>query len=422
MTIGVPLTFAQRTVQRMLSAHDGSPAGPYATFRIEGPLDVPALRKAAVEMARQHDALRFELRQDSAGSLRQHLLPVPAGDEILSCQHVHARSTAQFDRYVSGMLARDLKAGWADSSPYPFQLRLLRHGDELHALLAAFHRVAVDLQGVNVAMATLWRGYRDLAAGRPTRPSPPTRSLFAPTVPERDGPSEVNRRYWTEVIDRMPPGCAYAEHRGVDDTATEAFEVRLRRNAVERSGATEFQIAVAALAHATRAQTPVVYVPINTRRSRDRDMVGMCTLPLPLAFDPRADAARLLAQTQQLLVQAHLRRNVDFAELWHQVRGHELRHRCVVANVVEHRPQRVHELCDAATPLVSSNVYKPNLRYRTGTVDVTMVMHRYSELLKFRIQTEVAGTAADLECRFKTAFSGLLDANPARPREELESS
>lgn len=425
MTTTLPLTFSQSTAHRLHSANGTSVAGQYATFRIDGTLDVPVLRAAVNALVRDHDALRLVVERDADGSIGQRLLPAPA--DALSTQHVKARSVEQFHRYANGTLTRDLTRGWAAESPYPFRLRLLRHDEHLHALLAVFHKAAVDLHGVNSAMVEVWRYYRAVVSGL-VPPDPIAGPAIADVAIGQQAVSHrTSRQHWADIVDRIPTDCRFAVHRvGTDDANPSPSFIRLRRDetesALRESGGTVFQVAVAALAQSTAAvmgdRAPVVYVPVNTRGNRVRDAIGMYTLSLPLVLGRTTDGGQAIADVRQQLVQAHLRHHVDFAALWHDIRGTELGHRCVVANFFRHRPWPGSDTGPRTDPRVTYGFYRPSLRFRTGTVDVTMVIHSYADRLRIELRTELTTLATALQQAFRSTFFDLLNLNSSRTIEE----
>jgi amino acid adenylation domain-containing protein len=141
-------------------------------YRLQGPLNVPALRRSLAEVVRRHDSLR--MRFDCADDLPVALI-TPAFD-IGSCLVVEdlARRAPAGSERVKALLRKKAqleaeREAWTPiemSRASLFRMRLLRLGANDHVLLLVLHHLIADGWSVGVLMQEVSELYAAFAAGR----------------------------------------------------------------------------------------------------------------------------------------------------------------------------------------------------------------------------------------------------------------
>ncbi len=175
---GQPLSFAQ---QRFWLLHELSPESPEYNLaqhvRIQGPLNVAALRAALAALVERHQVLRTTIEAGDDGEPLQFVQPFTGLDVPL----VDVRAVAGSEDETQA-LTRLVDAAWR----LPFDLRrdrmlrcvLLRIDDEDHHLVATFHHVAADHWSIDVFWRELSALYAAFMTGR-TSPLPALRRQYA---------------------------------------------------------------------------------------------------------------------------------------------------------------------------------------------------------------------------------------------------
>jgi amino acid adenylation domain-containing protein len=152
---------------------------PFA-YRLQGPLNVPALKRALAEVVRRHDSLR--MRFDCADDLPVALVaPASDIDTCLVVEDLARRAPAGNERAKALVLKKaQLEAereAWTpiDMSRAPlFRIRLLRLGADDHVLLLILHHVIVDGWSIGVFLEEVSALYAAFAAGRRAQLPEPT--------------------------------------------------------------------------------------------------------------------------------------------------------------------------------------------------------------------------------------------------------
>ncbi|HSL83471.1 MAG TPA: AMP-binding protein, partial [Thermoanaerobaculia bacterium] len=161
-----PLSYGQRSLWFL---HDlGQQRRAYviaAAVRLSGPLDAPALRRAAEALARRHPALRTTFREEG-GEPRQR---------------VHPELRPEWTETDARNLSADaLAAALREAARRPFDLAagpllrfalLRRAGD--HVLVVAVHHVVADFWSMGILHRELDALYREEIGGRPAALDPP---------------------------------------------------------------------------------------------------------------------------------------------------------------------------------------------------------------------------------------------------------
>jgi amino acid adenylation domain-containing protein/FkbM family methyltransferase len=298
MPRSLPLTIGQEQLW-VLSRIDAAAAAAYnqsLAFRLRGPLDTDALRRACQALADRHEALRISFS--------------PRGDE--QCIHPGAQlPLAVTDATGWPAAVREARtAAWIDAAARePFDLaaaplgraRLLRQGPAEHLLVLTFHHIVLDGWSFGVLLRELRAIYAAHLAGEQAAALPPAtgfsryvewqveraaspaaqaaerfwleqyREPPAPLEPPADRPRPVERSYRTAWVDRPFDPALWEEARaaGARCGATPlavllaTFEVLLYR----LSGQRDLAVAISAAGQAEMGAP---------------DLVGYCVAVLPV--------------------------------------------------------------------------------------------------------------------------------------------
>ncbi|MGW2834864.1 amino acid adenylation domain-containing protein [Streptomyces sp. NPDC001286] len=138
----VPLSYAQRRLW-FVDRFEGPSATYNQSFvlRLNGPLDVDALRAALGDVVARHESLRTLVAEDTDGRPYQRVLPVAeAGLDVTLTEVTPATVDEELARVIGRpfLLAADL----------PVRAALLRLGAEEHLLPLVIHHIAVDGESI----------------------------------------------------------------------------------------------------------------------------------------------------------------------------------------------------------------------------------------------------------------------------------
>ncbi|MGW5720133.1 amino acid adenylation domain-containing protein [Amycolatopsis sp. NPDC003865] len=326
----VPLSGAQR---RLWFLHHLE--GPSATYnvplvmRLEGAVDVGALRTALSDVVARHETLRTRFPQRD-GVPYQDVLP--AGEVGLPVHEV-TDLDAELTRLVRGSFDLEREA--------PMRAELLRLGEREHVLALVFHHIASD----GWSMAPLWRdiatAYAARRAGKPPQWTPLPVQYADYTLWQRDllgsedDPDSVlgtQLDYWRDTLDGLPdrielpldrPHPATATFRGELHTFT--WDARLHARLAElarESGASVFMVVHAALAALLTRLGAGTDVPIGspiagrTDAALD-DLVGFFVNTLVLRVDTGGEPTfrDLVARVRERNLDAYAHQDVPFERL-----------------------------------------------------------------------------------------------------------
>nr|WP_233223903.1 non-ribosomal peptide synthetase [Amycolatopsis sp. CA-128772] len=326
----VPLSGAQR---RLWFLHHLE--GPSATYnvplvmRLEGELDVDALRTALSDVAARHEALRTRFPQRD-GVPYQDILP-PGGIDL------PVRAVDDLGAALTGLV----RGSFDLEEHVPVRAELLRLGAREHVFALVFHHIASD----GWSMAPLWRdiatAYAARSAGEAPRWTPLPVQYADYTLwqqdllgREDDPGSVLNTQldYWRETLDGLPdrielpldrPHPATATFRGELHTFTwdAGLHTRLAELARE-SGASVFMVVHAALAALLTRLGAGTDVPIGspiagrTDPALD-DLVGFFVNTLVLRVDTGGEPSfrDLLARVRERNLDAYAHQDVPFERL-----------------------------------------------------------------------------------------------------------
>ncbi|WP_450104147.1 amino acid adenylation domain-containing protein [Rhodococcus triatomae] len=310
----IPLSAAQSRMWFLNRFDTASPAYnlPFAV-RMNGDLDVDALRAAVRDVLERHESLRTVFPEAEDGP---HQVVLPAGQVDLDLTPVPVSADA-----VTGAAISVLGAGFDVASTVPIRGRLLRVAPDEHVLLISMHHIAADgfssrplARDIVVAYESRRRGsaplwaplqvqYADFALWQ-------RELLGSEADPESLAAKQIE--FWRttlrgipEVIelptDRPRPNVRTGQGDRVYFSLGAEVTTRLREYAAER-GVTVFMVVHAALAvllsRISASTDVVVGTPVAGRgEAALDDVVGMFvgTLVLRSHIDPGASFQELLA-------------------------------------------------------------------------------------------------------------------------------
>ncbi|RPE39956.1 condensation domain-containing protein [Streptomyces sp. Ag109_O5-1] len=291
----VPLTFEQQRYHAKINRAGWVHKNVRISFEISGGLDTSRLVEALDAFVRRHDALHMRLVSGPGGPRGQQAHPPGTDERSVTVQSVRAASAEQFARYASAVLSRDVVTEWADGSR-PFALRLLSHGDDRHALLATFQNMVFDGRAHHLFAREVWRDYE--ALGRGETPPATAPSLAAAAIRQHAGATPERtvraRRDWSRRLafeaanGWTRPAAAAGTEDGVVRIEFPAETVAPLRRLCERERCSLPQWVVASFARAAARAAGrdrlAVRTTVDTRSTRERDLVGMLAGSAPLAL------------------------------------------------------------------------------------------------------------------------------------------
>nr|APD72040.1 non-ribosomal peptide synthetase 6 [Streptomyces sp.] len=203
----IPLSSAQRRLW-FADRFEGASAtyNVPVVLRLEGRLDVAALRAALHDVIARHESLRTLIEDGPDGVPLQRVLP--AGEVVLDLPVVDT-GPSELDAAVAGELSRPFSLG----TDVPVRTRLLRVGPDDHTLLLVLHHIAGDGESVAPLTRDLTTAYAARAAGAaPSLPGLPVQYVDY-TLWQRDllgdeddpaSPAARQCAYWTTELAGLP--------------------------------------------------------------------------------------------------------------------------------------------------------------------------------------------------------------------------
>ncbi|MGY4923058.1 condensation domain-containing protein [Streptomyces sp. 900105755] len=312
-----PLTYEQDWFHTKTRSDGWSHKNVQLGFEIRGDLDTGALAAAVRAFVVRHDALHLQLAPDPGPHPRQWTRYIGADEEVVQRLNVKAASPGQFSHYASALLSRDCVTPWSYGTQRPFRIRLLRYDANHHALLATFQNLVFDGRAHHLFGHEVWRDYEALRNGEPLPDAAP--SFAAAAVRQRARTSGRQRERalasWRERLAFLtrtswtaPAGDRRTESGAVGEELPAATVAALRglcaefRFTVLQSTVGFF---VAALAARTGMAEVGLWTSMDSRSSRDTDVVGMFAGSCPLTIrDATADALAVRTQVRDQLLNA----------------------------------------------------------------------------------------------------------------------
>ncbi|MDI5966349.1 MupA/Atu3671 family FMN-dependent luciferase-like monooxygenase, partial [Streptantibioticus silvisoli] len=325
-----PLTPGQQRVWFHERLRPGSGAyNEVQAIRLEGPLDVAALRSALDSVVARHGALRTVFR-DVGGEPGQVVRRTAVPDfRVVDCTGLLEEDALRDAVDLESRRSFDLGQG-----PL-FLARLLRLSPVRHVLVMSTHHIVTDARSAGVIGRDLSAFYRAAVTGEPDAlPAVPadyaelaTRRADAP----RPARAAEDLAYWTERLggdlpdvtlppDHPRPAVLSCEGRAVFDALgpelTAAVSALSRRH-----GTTLYTALLAGLAATlhrfTGAEDLVIGTPVSDRPAGTEDVVGFFLNTLALRFDLSGDPAfsELLGRVRSVTLDAYDHAAVPFEEV-----------------------------------------------------------------------------------------------------------
>ncbi len=328
---GLPLSPSQLRIwflERMLPGRTAY--NEVKAIRLDGPMDVPALRRALHSLVARHEGLRTVFRE-IGGEPRQVVQAAGEPDfEVLD------RTDAGDDDAASAALREVLASESArrfDLVHGPlFVTRLVSLGVQRHVLVLSIHHLMIDAASAAVLARDLSALYRSELQGTASGLPALTRSyaeVIGAQLASLDTPrTATDLAYWRRTLggelpvlelpcDRPRPATMTSNGRAVFHTLDPALSARLRElSRAHRS--TLFMTLLAGYATmlhlVTGQQDIIVGTPVSHRPQGTDDVLGFFVNTLALRFDLSGDPsfASLLGQVRTVALDAYDHSDVPF--------------------------------------------------------------------------------------------------------------
>ena len=334
-----PLSFAQQRVWFLDQLVPDSPLYnvPQA-YRLSGPLDQEALRRALEDIASNHETLRTTF-EPQEGVPVQKIHPSPSlALEVVDIFHLPKGKRVEEARRIS-----------SEEATRPFDLAqgplmravLLRLGEEDHVLLLTFHHLVYDDWSEAVLWSELAAVYPAHVRGEP-HPLKPAEIQYADfSVWQREWLKEAalepHLDYWRKQLERAPaalelpadrPRPPVQSHRGAVHRFSVSAEITEGlRELSRRESATLFMTLLAGfdvvLHRYTSQEDIVVGAPVAGRnRTELEGLIGFFVNTLPLRCDLSEDPSfrELVGRVREVALGAYSHEDVPFEKLVEELR------------------------------------------------------------------------------------------------------
>jgi len=329
----LPLSFAQQQMWLLHQLHPKSAAYNMATaLRLEGPLDVEAVKRAFTEIARRHEVLRTRFSERDGKAIQEVLPPAPVDVLILDLEKLpesERLEEAQRRAQEEAMLPFDLACG-----PM-LRVQLLRLGQEQHVLLATLHHIAGDGWSTGILVRELMHFYGAYAR-KEKSPLPELSVQYADfAVWQREWLQgellEKQLAYWRERLSSLEPlelpmdhvRPARMSHQGgsvhfkLPMELTGKLKVLCRRHGVTQfmSMLAAFQVMISK--YAARESVAVGTPIANRNHAEIEGLIGFFanTLVLETNLSGNHDFAQVLKRVRQVTLDAYQHQDVPFEKL-----------------------------------------------------------------------------------------------------------
>jgi hypothetical protein len=268
-----PLSLNQEFVVLFDSGGEDGPFGPHyhivEAWRVSGPVDADALRRALRDVVERHEALRTVIVRDGDD---KYQAIYPATTPELTVRDLPAVPGKTRDQQAQDLI-RELENGTIDAEQPPLIKAVLARFDDQDSVLALMtHHIATDGWSVRVIIRDLVNRY---AAQK---------GFDVPALP--DAPQYREFAAWSrEAPDAQPAGAIEYWRKTLSDALISAVPTDFARSAgvPATTGAHRFAIpadlasAAAKLAAATRSTTAIVllaaYQVVMERKLKSKDII-----------------------------------------------------------------------------------------------------------------------------------------------------
>ncbi|GGM76671.1 hypothetical protein GCM10011609_10760 [Lentzea pudingi] len=310
----VPLSSAQLGVRLAMEVADHAYTAPHA-LRLEGDLDLTALRTALLDVVERHEALRTVFPEDALG---WHQVVLPADELVFEVE-----DCTDLDSTLAALVARPFDL----AADIPLRAHVLRLGPRDHVLLLALHHIATDGWSTGVLLRDLAEAYRArvLSTAPDWRPLP----IQYADHSLRQELSDDSLAFWAETLDGVPDELRLPVDRprplvsdNVGDEVRAQVDARTHQALVSlaRAGnATVFMAlhaAVATLLTKLGAGTDIVLGTVVAGRGPEDldDLVGLFVNTLALRVDLSGDPdfTTVLQRVREADLAAYTHQDVPF--------------------------------------------------------------------------------------------------------------
>ncbi|MFC4034402.1 amino acid adenylation domain-containing protein [Streptomyces polygonati] len=334
----LPLSFAQRRLW-FLNRFEG-PNATYnvpLTLRLDGALDVTALRAALTDVVGRHETLRT-IFPDADGTPHQLVLPVEAAVPRLELAETPDGATDDEIRtWADHGVRAAMRTPFDVTTDLPLRAWLFRQGADCHTLVVVVHHIAADGWSLGPLTRDLATAYRARLEGHAPDWAPlPVQyadyTLWQRQYLDDEGVADEQLAYWRGVLRGLPeqiglpqdrPRPAISAHRG--DAEVRTLEGSLHgglRRLAQDTGTSLFMVLQAGLAFLLHLHGGDTDIPLGTPiagRTDDAldDLVGFFVNSLVLRTDLSGDPTfrELLGRVRDQDLSAYQHQDLPFERL-----------------------------------------------------------------------------------------------------------
>ncbi|MFI8566235.1 amino acid adenylation domain-containing protein [Rhodococcus sp. NPDC078407] len=301
-----------------------------AAFRVDGVLDIDALRAGLLDVVERHEILRTVYPDGPDGP-----------HQVVTSQYPEVTVSRTAEPLLDGAVYALAAQGFDVSAAPPLRTAVLEISPENHVLVVVAHHIAADGWSMKPLARDVMIACGSRAAGGAPQwtPLPVQYADYALWTLGRlgaeDDPDSIASRqidYWTAALDGVPerlalptdrPHPAVASHRGSRlSIALDASTVAAMTSLAESTGSTRFMIAHAALAimlaRVSGTRDITIGTPVAGRGQRELDdLVGMFvgTLVLRSQIEPSAPFTDILSSVRDNDLDAYANADIPFERL-----------------------------------------------------------------------------------------------------------
>ncbi|MEM7144034.1 MAG: amino acid adenylation domain-containing protein [Verrucomicrobiota bacterium] len=289
------------------------------TLKLQGALDIEAIRKSLQEIVQRHDALRMRFSESG-----DFFTVEPTLELEVPLTNLSSNETTDREVLVNDILRREATTTFNLTDGPLFKAEIIKLEDEEHLLVLNAHHIVCDGWSYNVISSDLSELYAAHSKGTPIKLAPAIQfGEYATTIHEEERSSESSESedYWLKQFKTPVPPLDLPTDRArqtehsfrcatVSDRLDKETLVELKRLA-GKNGSTLFALIMSAynvLLHRLTGQTRmVVGFPAAGQNTEGKEsLVGHCVNFLPYVgeIDPDASFSGLLKQTRQGVLDA----------------------------------------------------------------------------------------------------------------------
>jgi hypothetical protein len=431
-----PLSYAQKRlwILQQLEPQSTAFSLPMAV-RLEGPLDIDALRRSLSEIVRRHESLRtsFQMMADEPAQIIH-----PPAEWDFPIIDLGATCEAGRDAEVKRLVAEEAERPFDLAKGPVLRTTLLRVGGEEHVLLLTTHHIASDGWSMGVLVREVVALYEEFHAGRPS-PLPELPIQYADYAQWqqdwlRGAVLDGHLAYWTKQLNGVPPSLdlptdgartAGGTSRGaMADFALDAELTASLKALSLREGVTLFMTLLTAfktlLYRYTRQDDIVVGTNIaNRNRGAVEGLIGFFVNNLVLRTDLSGDPTfrEALARVRDTALGAYAHEDLPFEMLVETLQPERLGNHAPlfqVMFVLQNAPMPKLRLEGLALSMVE-------VERETSTFDLSLMMGEAADRIfgHFVYNTDLFAHATIN--RIAQSFQHLLKAVVAQPDECLSA-